>query len=151
MVVEIGATPLWLTALGGENFPSSTNPASTDPASTNPASTNPASDESEIMNEQHPTHPDVRDDHADDHADHHVVRDDRDTIECHDEGDAPLLIDCGTCVARETDACSDCLVTFLCDVEPQAEAVVFDLDEIRAVRLLAKAGMVPTLRHRASS
>ncbi|MFM8529809.1 MAG: hypothetical protein ACKOD2_09070 [Ilumatobacteraceae bacterium] len=92
------------------------------------------------MNEQHPNQSGDRD-----------IQNDRDTIECHDGEDSPLLIDCGTCVARETDACGDCLVTFLCDVEPRAEAVVFDLDEIRAVRLLAKAGMVPTLRHRASS
>jgi hypothetical protein len=28
------------------------------------------------------------------------------------------------------------------------EAVVLDLDEVRAMRLLASAGLVPTLRHR---
>ena len=59
-----------------------------------------------------------------------------------------ILIDCDTCVARESDACADCLVTFLCRDEPEM-AVVFDLDELRAVRVLAEAGLVPTLRHRA--
>ena len=44
-------------------------------------------------------------------------------------------------------ACADCVVTFLCD--PQAEgAVVVDVAEARAMRLLAGAGLVPSLRHR---
>jgi hypothetical protein len=51
---------------------------------------------------------------------------------------------------RETDACSDCLVTFMCG-DSHESAVVFNLEEQRAVRLLANAGMVPTLRHRAVS
>ena len=59
-----------------------------------------------------------------------------------------ILIDCGTCVVRESDACTDCVVTFLCREEPEM-AVVFDLEELRAVRVLAEAGLVPTLRHRA--
>lgn len=60
----------------------------------------------------------------------------------------PLVIDCDTCVARSTDACSDCVVTFLCRDESES-AVVFDLAEVRAMRVLADAGLVPTLRHRA--
>jgi hypothetical protein len=40
------------------------------------------------------------------------------------------------------------LMSFLCG-DPHETAVVFDLAEQRAVRLLANAGMVPTLRHRA--
>ncbi len=59
-----------------------------------------------------------------------------------------LTIDCDTCVVRDTDACSDCVVSFLIGRDPN-EAVVFSLDEARAVRLLANEGMVPTLRHRA--
>jgi hypothetical protein len=31
---------------------------------------------------------------------------------------------------------------------PSRSAVVFDLDELRAMRVLAEAGLVPTLRHR---
>ncbi len=60
-----------------------------------------------------------------------------------------IVIDCQTCVARDTDACSDCMVTYLCR-EEQESAVVFDLAEWRAVRVLSEAGLVPTLRHRAS-
>ena len=40
-------------------------------------------------------------------------------------------------------------MSFLCG-DPHETAVVFDLAEQRAVRLLANAGMVPTLRHRAA-
>ena len=61
----------------------------------------------------------------------------------------PIVIDCQTCVVRDTDACSDCMVTYLCRDEPRS-AVVFDLAEWRAVRVLSDAGLVPTLRHRAS-
>jgi hypothetical protein len=61
-----------------------------------------------------------------------------------------MTISCDDCVMRATTACDDCLVTHLCD-GPAEGAVVLDLAEIRAVRLLADAGMVPTLRHRAAA
>ncbi len=48
---------------------------------------------------------------------------------------------------RESDACGDCVVSYLLNHEP-GDAVVFSLEEERAVRLLASAGLVPTLRHR---
>lgn len=57
-----------------------------------------------------------------------------------------LTVDCATCVARSTAACGDCLVTFICDRRPE-EAVVLSLDEVRTMRLLADAGLVPSLRH----
>lgn len=60
----------------------------------------------------------------------------------------PLVISCDTCVMQKTPACEDCLMSFLCG-DPHETAVVFDLAEQRAIRLLANAGMVPTLRHRA--
>jgi hypothetical protein len=60
-----------------------------------------------------------------------------------------ITIDCDDCVMQHTSACADCLVTHLCG-QGQQSAVVFDLAEQRAVRLFAEAGMVPTLRHRAS-
>jgi len=60
----------------------------------------------------------------------------------------PLVISCDTCVMQKTPACDDCLMSFLCG-DPHETAVVFNLAEQRAVRLLANAGMVPTLRHRA--
>ena len=58
----------------------------------------------------------------------------------------PLVIDCATCVGRHTSACDDCVVTFLCDREPD-DAVVIDVAEARALRLLADADLVPVLRH----
>ncbi|MFM8267345.1 MAG: hypothetical protein ACKOA2_04935 [Ilumatobacteraceae bacterium] len=58
-----------------------------------------------------------------------------------------LIISCNTCVMDGTAACADCVVTHLL-TPARREAVVLDLAEQRAVRLLAEAGMVPTLRHR---
>jgi hypothetical protein len=47
---------------------------------------------------------------------------------------------------RATAACDDCVVSFVVDREP-GEALVIDADEERAVRMLARAGLVPRLRH----
>ena len=58
----------------------------------------------------------------------------------------PIVIDCDTCVARDTAACDDCVVTFMCD-RSQHEAVVIDVAEYRALRLLHEGGLVPRLRH----
>ena len=44
-------------------------------------------------------------------------------------------------------ACADCVVTFLCDRE-QGDAIVIDVAEIRALRLLEEGGLAPALRHR---
>lgn len=49
---------------------------------------------------------------------------------------------------QHTDLCGDCVVTFICGREAQ-DAVVLDLAEQRAVRMLASAGLVPELQHRA--
>lgn len=57
-----------------------------------------------------------------------------------------IEVDCATCVMRETDACGDCLVTYICDREP-GDAVIITLDELRAMRTLTEAGLVPDLRH----
>jgi hypothetical protein len=70
---------------------------------------------------------------------------------------APLVIDCDTCVMRRTNACRDCVVTFLIDGEGRSgggrsgSAVVVDVAELRALRLLAEQGLVPSLRHRTSA
>lgn len=58
----------------------------------------------------------------------------------------PLTIDCDRCTMQHTNACDDCLVTFICSREPD-EAVVVELSELRAMRLLGEAGLVPGLRH----
>ncbi len=60
---------------------------------------------------------------------------------------AHLTISCDTCVMDGTAACADCVVTHLLAPAPR-ETVRFEFVELRAVQLLAEAGMVPTLRHR---
>lgn len=57
-----------------------------------------------------------------------------------------MLIDCDDCRMQGTDACDDCVVSFIVGREP-GDAVVIDVAEERAVRLLARAGLVPELRH----
>ncbi|MCP5026444.1 MAG: hypothetical protein GY929_09185 [Actinomycetia bacterium] len=59
---------------------------------------------------------------------------------------ASLTVDCDQCRMQYTDACGDCLVTFLCGAESEHE-VVIDGDEARALQVMADAGMVPQLRH----
>ena len=58
-----------------------------------------------------------------------------------------LRISCADCVMEGTEACGDCVVTFLCSREPD-EAVVIDVEEVRALRLLERGGLAPALRHR---
>jgi len=55
-------------------------------------------------------------------------------------------IDCDECVMQHTEACDDCVVTFICSREP-GDAVVIDAAEERAMRLLVGSGLVPALRH----
>jgi hypothetical protein len=62
----------------------------------------------------------------------------------------PLTIDCECCTLQGTDACSDCVVTFLLGREPD-DAVVIDADEARAMRMLERAGLVPSLRFSTST
>jgi hypothetical protein len=61
-----------------------------------------------------------------------------------------LSISCDDCVMRASVACDDCVVSFFCE-DSGAQAVVLDLEEQRTLRMLANAGLVPTLRHRAVS
>lgn len=56
-----------------------------------------------------------------------------------------MEICCDDCVMQGTSACGDCVVTFICGREPD-EAVVIDVAEARAVRLLSEVGLVPPLR-----
>ncbi len=58
-----------------------------------------------------------------------------------------FVIDCDQCTMQHTEACGDCVVTFLCSREP-GDAVVVDVNEYRALRMLADSGLAPTLRHR---
>ena len=56
-----------------------------------------------------------------------------------------MEISCDDCLMQRTSACDDCVVTFICGREPD-EAVVFDVAEARAVRLLSDVGLLPPLR-----
>jgi hypothetical protein len=58
-----------------------------------------------------------------------------------------MRISCDECVMEGTSACDECVVTFLCDREPD-DAVVIDVVEARALRLLEAGGLAPALRHR---
>ncbi|MGI8710511.1 MAG: hypothetical protein ACR2LA_05920 [Acidimicrobiales bacterium] len=57
-----------------------------------------------------------------------------------------VLIDCDECALQASDACADCVVTFLCGADADAPVVV-DFAEARAMRLLDRAGLAPPLRH----
>ena len=58
-----------------------------------------------------------------------------------------MQISCDECVMEGSPACADCVVTFLCDREP-GDAVIIDVVEARALRLLEQGGLAPALRHR---
>jgi hypothetical protein len=58
-----------------------------------------------------------------------------------------LSISCDDCTLDGTAACEDCVVTFLLGPRRAAEdAVIVDVLEARAIRLLHSAGLVPDLR-----
>lgn len=61
-----------------------------------------------------------------------------------------LTIDCECCSLRATAACEDCVVTFLLGRDPD-DAVVIDAEEARAMRMLGRVGLVPSLRFCAST
>jgi hypothetical protein len=58
-----------------------------------------------------------------------------------------FVIDCADCAMAGTEACADCIVTFICSREP-GDAVVVDVAEARALRALSQVGLAPGLRHR---
>lgn len=72
---------------------------------------------------------------------HHSSQDQSQTTDTDD-----LVVDCATCVARNSIACDDCLVTYICDREPGV-AVIISMDELRSMRALSNAGLVPALKH----
>ena len=56
-------------------------------------------------------------------------------------------IDCDECIGAATNACDDCVVSFILRREP-GEALIIDAEEERALRSLQGGGLVPELRHR---
>lgn len=64
--------------------------------------------------------------------------------------ESALTIDCDACALKDTAACRGCLVSFVLDRDP-GDAVIFDADEARAVRLLSRGGLLPDSRFEASA
>ena len=56
-----------------------------------------------------------------------------------------MSISCDDCVMQHTATCDDCVVTFICTRDAD-DAVVIDVADARAVRLLSDGGLVPRLR-----
>lgn len=59
-----------------------------------------------------------------------------------------MVISCSECVMQNTAACDGCVVTHVLD--RTNDAVVFDFATERALRLLARAGMIPASRFRSA-
>lgn len=57
-----------------------------------------------------------------------------------------FVIDCAACVHQHSSVCEECVVAFVVGREPD-DALVVDVAEARAVRLLGSAGLLPMLRH----
>lgn len=62
--------------------------------------------------------------------------------------EAIMLLDCSQCAMEGTTHCRECVVTSLLDPRPADGGVVIDADEERALRLMARAGLVPEIRMR---
>jgi hypothetical protein len=54
-----------------------------------------------------------------------------------------MHIDCEKCIARDTEACDDCVVTFILH---SGSSLDLESDEMEALELLAEEGLVPKLR-----
>ncbi|MGH9029071.1 MAG: hypothetical protein ACRDV4_05600 [Acidimicrobiales bacterium] len=59
-----------------------------------------------------------------------------------------ISISCDDCELQHSSACDDCLVSFVLSRDPD-DAIVLDVEEARASRILSGAGLVPRLRHSA--
>jgi hypothetical protein len=57
-----------------------------------------------------------------------------------------LVVDCDGCTGNGTSACADCVVSHVLAGEAPVR-LTLESDDERAVRLLAKAGLVPDLRY----
>lgn len=55
-----------------------------------------------------------------------------------------MLIDCDACALQHTDACDDCVVTFI--LREFDGGIDLDADDDAALEHLADAGLVPPLR-----
>lgn len=60
-----------------------------------------------------------------------------------------MTISCDECTVRDGEACHGCVVSFILGREPD-DAVIFDVAEEKALRMLGRSGLVPPLRHQAA-
>lgn len=71
-----------------------------------------------------------------------------------DMTESSFSISCDTCSMQCTDACDDCLVTFLVTDEgahpstDHHDTLDLDLDQVRVVQMFGRAGLVPDLKYR---
>ena len=54
-----------------------------------------------------------------------------------------MIIDCGTCVARHTTACDDCIVAAICDEDGVVE---LDREERSAIASMSDVGLIAPIR-----
>lgn len=59
-----------------------------------------------------------------------------------------MLIDCDACAMQHSEHCHDCVVSVLLEPSPRKRGVVVDAQEERALRELARAGLIPEIRMR---
>jgi hypothetical protein len=59
-----------------------------------------------------------------------------------------MLIECSNCAMQHSEHCRDCVVSVLLEPSPRSRGVVVDADEERAMRELARAGLIPEIRMR---
>ena len=60
-----------------------------------------------------------------------------------------MAISCDECAMQCSSACAECVVTYvLRSTDDDEEPLMLDVVEARAVRLLAKAGLIPDLQYR---
>jgi hypothetical protein len=59
---------------------------------------------------------------------------------------AQISISCDECSLEATSACDDCVVSFLLGDADDREAVIVDVMEARAIKMLHGAGLIPELR-----
>ena len=67
-----------------------------------------------------------------------------------DDPPPALSISCDECAMQCTTACTDCVVTYVLRDEGDADEMELDDAQVRTVRLLVSAGLVPGLRYRAA-
>lgn len=65
------------------------------------------------------------------------------TVPCSYDWEVHMIIDCGTCVARATDACDDCIVTAICGPEGVVE---IDVSQRAAIDTMSHLGLVKPIR-----